>query len=361
MSRIKAVAAFVLCLCLVAAPACAESPSLISEEMIKAETVNYETYTVETGTYEKEVTAQASEYYPYTYSLRYEGMTGKFVEYKVSRGDTVKAGDVLAVVAVQTDGVNLMSKQTELSRMKTELEEQTRLRREEIEEMLDGRAEIADPWQRELETLRIQRAQVALEQYTYQQERAIGMLEEEIAEIEEELSENTVVASIDGVIIDVVHKREGDRVYTNEVLVEMYSTDGMLLRIKNEYGDFRYGMKVQIAVGPVQSRTYLEGRVVGADTLIPEAERKGYAFVAIDTEFDPALKLTIPYVTAKTQYIENVMLVPKKGAKLEGGKYFVTKLTDGAVQKRFVNYVMQNVQHLWILQGLEPGETIIIE
>jgi len=361
MSRIKTIAALALCLCMLAATALSESESLISEEMIKAETVNYETHVVETGTYEKTVSAQGVEYYPYTYNLRYEGATAKFAEYRVERGDQVKAGDILAVMSLQTDSVSLASKKTQLERMQSEYEEQVRVRREEIEDMLERRAEIQDPWQRELQALQAQRAQIVLEQYIYQQELAIGDLGEEIAELEEEMSENVIIAPIDGEIIDVVHKREGDRVYTNEVLVKMYSPEIMLFRIKNEYGDFRYGMDVDIAVGSVQNRTMLTGKVVGADTLLPDAEKKGYAFVAIDPYDEKNVKLNIPSISTKTQYLENVVLVPKKGATLEGGKYYVVKLNDGAVQKRFVNFVMQNAQYLWIIQGLEPGETIILE
>lgn len=361
MSRIKTVLILMLCLSIGVLPALAESESLISEDMIKAETVNYKTHVVETGTYEKTVSAQAAEYYPYTYNLRFEGSSAKFVEYKVGRGQQVSAGDVLAVFALESGEVSLTAKQINLQNTKDRFDEQVRLRQEEIDDMLESRASISDPWQRELADLRTQRAQVALEQYIYQQQLAIAKLEEELAELEEDQSENVLLAPVDGYIIDVRHKREGDRVTNNEILVEMYSPDVMFFRIKNDYGDFRYGMDVEIAVGSVQNRTYLTGRVIGADTLIPDAQQTGQAFIAIDPYENKDLKLNIPSISTKTQYIENVVLVPKKGATLEGGKYYVTKLEDGAVQKRFVNFVMQNAQYLWIIQGLESGETIILE
>ena len=44
------------------------------------------------------------------------------------------------------------------------------------------------------------------------------------------------------------------------------------------------------------------------------------------------------------------------------GKYYVSKLSpDGVVQKRYVTVAMQGITETWILQGIEEGETIIID
>lgn len=84
-----------LALTVLAAPA--QGESLISEEMIKNNTVNYsETAVMEKGVFERRYTEQASEYYPHTYVLRFEGDDARFGEYLVKRKQEVKAGDLRA-------------------------------------------------------------------------------------------------------------------------------------------------------------------------------------------------------------------------------------------------------------------------
>ena len=107
---------FVCAMALAGGSALAESESLISSDLIQAETANYETAQVRMGTYERSYSSGASEYYPYTYQLRYEGNGAKFGEYTVSRGDMVKAGDVLATFTLEEDEVALSSLQLSLVR-----------------------------------------------------------------------------------------------------------------------------------------------------------------------------------------------------------------------------------------------------
>ena len=62
---------FVCAMALAGGSALAESESLISSDLIQAETANYETAQVSMGTYERSYSSGASEYYPYTYPVSY--------------------------------------------------------------------------------------------------------------------------------------------------------------------------------------------------------------------------------------------------------------------------------------------------
>ena len=98
------------CLCLGASCAQAQSESLISQDMIKAETVNYQnTVVAENGVFERSYSARGSLYYPHTYELFCETENATFVEYTVARRQEVKKGDVLAVFHVERDEVALAS------------------------------------------------------------------------------------------------------------------------------------------------------------------------------------------------------------------------------------------------------------
>lgn len=362
MSRSKAILTAFLCLCLPLSSALAQSENLISDELIKTETVNYsKTAVVEESVYQREFGASAAEYYPYTYALRAEVDNASFAQYHVARRQEVKAGDVLVTFTLEIDEEALASSQLSLERTQQAYESGKTQKNEEIAELLENLKQLKDAAQREVMTLRIKRAQVAYEQYCYQQETKIAALKEQLAEMEEENRQTQLIAPCDGVITDLTYKRAGERVYADEVLVTLYREEGMLLRISNDDLRFRYGMEVTVTSGNKKDPTHYKGRVVAADNQLPSSRRLGHAFIQLELPEGDMPRLSRLSVNAASQYLENVMVIPRKAATMDGGKYYVECLVNGSVQKRFVNIGLTNTANTWILQGLQPGDTVIID
>lgn len=354
------ISAILLALLLVCLPAIAESENLISQDMIKADTVNYNSETVEPAAFERSVSADGSEYYPHTTVLSVEVSGARFGEYLVSRGDEVKKGDVLATFTLDVDEAGLASLELELERAKADLEKTIADEEESALEMQRSLLNAADSYERELLQLKMQRAEIALEKYVFEQERTIAELEEQIAEIYAEQEGSTMIAPQDGVILEMEFKRTGESVREGENLITMYRNDGMLMRVDNAEGSFRYGMEVVVEIGANKSRIQLPGRVVGADTLIPSMERSGYAYVEFELPEDT--KLTRPTVQGKTIQLDGVLTVSRSAAELDGGKYFVTQLVNGVPQKRYINAIANvGMKQIWVLQGLDAGDEIIID
>lgn len=358
MSKNKTALTLLVGLLMMTGTAFSESESLISDEMILAETVNYsKTAVVQRGTYEKKSSSSCTEYYPYTYSLRCELSDAKFVEYRVERRSEVKAGDVLAVFSVPTDPVDLEARRLSLRRTQENYEAGKLQRQEKLEEVTRQHA-AASPKERELLALKLRRMKVELEQYCYQQECALWDQEQVIAELEEEQNRSVLISPVDGVVTDVVYKREGERVWLNEKLITVAREDGMLMRVKNQSNDFRYGARVTVDVGPNKSRTALTGTVVSACNMLPENRRSDYAYIALDP-YEEGLKLTRPSASYCSVYLENVLTVPRRALSLDGGKHYVEMAEGGIARKRYVNQAAQNVLASWVLQGLEEGDIII--
>ena len=358
MFRISALIAALLLVCMPLS--LAESESLIAQELIKADKVNYKTETVTQGAFERQMSAAAEEYYPNTYSLSLGESGARFLGYDVVRGKKVKKGDVLARFSLESDTVELESLKMQLADAQEALEKRRLDEEEAAQERQKASLSAQDMWQREMLTLESRRAELVLEQYEFSQGRVIADLEERIAQIEERQAGNVLVAPEDGVIIGTSYKREGDRVSANEVLVTMYRTDKMLMRIENTNGYFRYGMEVVVEVGANKDRLQVPGRVVGADLLVPAGARTGKAYVEV--EFPEDAKLTRPVVSGAVISVQDAALISRKAVQLDGGVSYVTVLADGVPQKRPINCVTQNtVSQAWVLQGLEPGDEIIIE
>jgi len=363
MSRSKAALAVLLCLCVPLTCAVAQSPSLISQDLIQTETVHYsKTAVVEETVFERSYQAAASEFYPHTYTLSAEVSNASFVEYRVARRQAVQAGDVLAVFALDIDEEALASTRLSLERTQREYESGKENRLEEIDGLLAQKSQADGSFERELLDLRINRAQVAYEQYCYQQECRIAGYEEQLKEMQEQNSRTQLIAPFDGIIADLTYKRVGERIYANEVLVTMYREDGMLLRISNDNLVFRYGMEVSVTSGTKNNQSIYEGRIVAADNLLPASRRLGYAFVELEAAAgEEKPQLSHLSVTGVSQYLENVMVIPRRAAVLEGGKYYVECLINGVPQKRFINSGLTNASGVWVLQGLEPGDLVIVE
>jgi len=355
--------AALVCLCMLVSAAYAQSPNLISEEMIIAETVNYaKTAVVEEKVFERSYNASASEYYPYTYTLGVDVNNASFVEYHVTRRQEVHAGDVLATFTLDIDDQRLTSTQLALERAQRDYEEGIAQRLEEIDQLLEKQLEVRDPYERELMNLRIKRARLSCEQYCYQQESLIESYQEQLEEMHNENSQTQLIAPVDGIVSDLTFKRAGERVYANETLVTLYREEGMLMAIDNRNLNFRYGMPVTVTSGAKTNLQTFQGRVVAADDLVPESRRQGYALI----ELAPVAPGEEPRfsrlsVCGVSQYLENVMVIPRRCAKLNGGKYYVECLVNGSPQKRCVNIGLMNNTDTWILQGLAPGDVVIAD
>lgn len=360
MSRNKRWILLLVCLCVLLPGGLAESDNLISGEMIQVNAANYETHTVEIGVYDVMTSASGTVVYPYTYDLRFDKEGAKFGEYLVKRGTKVKKGDPLISFILDIDEVELERQRLELTRAREELERQTESRQEQIEEMVEGVYSTDDRFEREKLNLQVTRAEIEMAQFIELQQMHIRDLEDSIAKMEQEASENMLLAPIDGEIINLAYKRDGDLVYTSEVLVTICRTDKMLMRVENKMDYFRYGMEVDVEIGVNDERRNVSGRVVGADTLLSDNLRTRVAYIELEGVHEDT-DLRKPQVRGSAFYLGNVITVPRDGVKFDNGKSYVTKLVDGLPRKRYVNRVVQNNAQLWILQGLEPGETIVID
>lgn len=359
MSRNKAGLILLVCLCLIQPCALAESPNLSPVDSIRTDEVSYRTAEAQLGAYERFVNMQAMEWYPRTASLRFEGGNAKFVEYTVKRDAVVKEGDVLAVFSPVVDKVALESLRLDLEQKLSDYDSGRMSRMDEIEELTGQLADVRGQYEREALVLRIARAELALEQYDYQQQSAIAEVREAIAEIEAEAAETTLTAPFDGVVTSVHYLHAGDRVPVNQTLITLQSTSSVLLCVNNAQGDFRYGMDVKIEAGQAKERVQYTGRVVASDTRMPASLRMGIACIEIDGWNGEAI--ANPSVSAAAVRLDNIVLVPRRALKQDNKKYMVYKLENGLIHRRYVNFIMQNSSHAWIVQGIEPGETIIID
>lgn len=368
MSRIKWARMLLLVLLLTALciqPVMAQQDILSGDQLMEEE-VNYETATVYIGDFEKTAGTAASPYYPLNYGVRFEEDNAKFVRYTVSRGDEVKAGDVLMEFYISGSSVEFTRMQMDLERLIETTEEGISSREEQLRIKRTELNGIEDPYEREKATLQLHRMEMELEQYKFQQQYSIDAQQEAVDEEEARRTTTQLLAPVDGIVTSVNFKQPDDAISNGETMVYMYSTDVMLLVLDNSIPNFRYNMSVTIEAGPPKNRISTTGRVVAADDSIDEADRTGKAYIQLDDYSVLAglssKQMANPSVTGSVVLVEDVTLVNREAVTMDNGNYFVIKLNDeGVVQKRYVNYGAGNVQSVWLMQGVEEGKTLVID
>ncbi len=364
MSRIKTARMLSLILTglMLASGLAGAEEDILNAAELEPEQINYRTQTVTVGQISRSVNATATEYYPLTYPLRFDGAEAKFLEFTVARGDEVKAGDVLARFTITGSEVELTRMELKLQRLR---EENERGIQERTEAILQARAEAAaatDKYDKELKKLKLRRMEVELEQYCYRQEYSAAEQQKALDEEKARLANNVLISPVDGVVEKLSYKKADDAVSPSEVLMTISSTEVMLLRFDNSTSNkMRYNMPVTVSVGNNKQRYELTGRIVAADDVIDESERTGHAFVLLDPYDAENIKLRNMHVSGTIMQLDGVLTAPRSVITLESGKFSVSRLADGMVQKRYVQAVIIQPAGVWFMAGVNEGDTLIVD
>ena len=360
MSKNKRRIALALAAVFLSASAAASASELIAPEKIVADEVKYKTCTVERAELVKEITMGVSEFYPLIMTVNYKGGPAVYAEILVKRGQEVKEGDPLMRVKVLYDAVEMAELELACQRAEEAYQEGVSRRREDIAALERALAAETDDFQRRADQLRLKKQKLQLEQYIYQQEYALEDRRAQIAELTERHEDNIVRAPADGVVSDLNYYREGDRLYNGSFVCQISSQAVMLLAARD--GRLRYGQRVRIETGVSKERVQFSGRVVAASDCLDGVVSE-YALVEIDPGQDiSGVKWRASKVSADDVRLDHVLLIDRRSVTLNGGHYIVTKLTpDGVTQKRYINQGMMTTNGVWVLQGLDEGDVVIID
>ena len=361
MSRISKCAALVLSALMMLG--CLSEDTLISPDKITDTGANYKTAECVVGTFQKVSRTSCRTSYPYTYTARYEGPTARFEQYYVKRNDTVKQGDIIAAFTVDADEVALYSAQINLTRAEESREETLKAYDEEIARLDSEIATITDPYEKENARLRAKIKRLEKERYVLTSDNHIASLTEQLEELEKNSVTQYVYAPADGVISELTYFKSKETVYNGTYVLTMYNPDVVLFECDDESSEMRYGMNVTVTAGSAKQRCDYYGRVIACGCVLPGKSSGTTALVELEGYEASAHESVInPVAAYNPVYLENVVTIDKKTVTMSGGKYYLYKLSgDGMVSKRYIQYVQGNVNSDgWVLDGLTPGETVII-
>lgn len=341
-------------------PLGAAGESILPEELRVPEVVNDSTAVVRRDRFVKVANGSGTVVYPKTAQLSIQEGEGIFVGYAVRKGAEVKAGDVLATFTRDPQTVQHETLKLQLARAEEALAQGKADREAEMAKAREALALLTDAADRQIALQRLEKMRLALEKFAAEQERTIEGIRKQLVKLEDLLADTAILAPFDGIIENMASKSEGDVVRAGETLLTLYAPEHVLLRVSDSNLAFRYGMRATVQGGSRNEPTILEGQVVAASNLLPFELRQQTAFLLVD-DMETLVNLRNLTASAETLVLEDVLMVPRSALTMQGGIYYAQILTEDMVQKRYVATSNHRLTDLLILQGLEEGQTVLID
>lgn len=332
---------------------------------------NVRTDSLTTGTLYKEFSMSAEVAYVRKTVVRLDVDGAQYVETRVSSGQAVQAGDVLAVFRGQGDALRLTEIAQELDRLKTETQdelydlekEKERLfeQRGEVEVSPDGYSTYREKVARQVIDMRLERLELQRQQAELRAAERERALRAERSELQRTGTSIEVAAPVDGVVGQVQYLTVGAQYARGQTVVTLYDPDAFLLMVgEGLTGALRMGQRVEVEYGRFNQRARLTGTVVAADLALSARYRTGLSAVQLDEPVNPQQLLNATVYSAQLQ-LDDVPILPRSAVLYDNGTPYVNLVQEGAVGKRIVLTGPNDGSSVMILAGLDPDEAVAVK
>ena len=298
-------------------------------------------------------------------------VNGVIDEVNVLPGDSVKKGDRLVTINLDSERERAESLKTQIERTKKANEYSNRMTEIDIQilevekQALISKNAPADEIR--LKELDILEKRTALEQSRKIQEMSLGELEKSLNELMKVLENDAIIAPYDGVIARGIEVKKGSSVKAYAPVLVLADNSRVKIMSSNvSETNFRTanggayalinGKKYDIERVEMEKDEYIAKTLVG-DTVYAEINITGPE--GWEDEVEAGLHCGIVLIHS---YVEDQLLIPQN-AVLSGtdGKYVYVVGENGEAEKRIIkirNY--QDSIYSVVLEGLEEGEQIYV-
>ncbi|GEM_PF-2276502 len=326
---------------------------------------------------EHSFTASAQIVFLSTKEVYLEADSATFVESKVTIGQKVQKGDVLAVFS--GSGTNVRRTEIELSvkQIQTELSDTLAAYDKSIAELQEQLDELlAEEFQynrtvinETILQMKIDKLLLQKEQAAFRADKQMRDLKSELEDIEEAEEELIVVSPKDGVISSVDYISPGTLCYRGQHIVSLYDPTQVLLYAVDTFsGTLRYGQTLTGTFSYGPQKAEVSGVVVSCDALLPDKYDFGGALIApLDTQNIAMLQgitesvrgKSIP-MTATDISVPDVLSIPKEALAYRNNVSYVYVMQNGVPHFTYVQTGLSNGKNVMILSGLSDGDTVTL-
>lgn len=304
----------------------------------------------------------------------------KVKEVRVKNGQEVKKGDVIAILEAGNGMSAVLDNSADMSSKKREYEYETAISQTELEKLQKQqeemiRQETAYTAAYKKLALEIRTLQLTLQKETVNYEYEMGRLQREYAQNVKENGEIAIIAERDGMIKELASLSEGYTLEKDSLICKIVDPDLICIKLFADDVKMPVGSKVSVVRGIMDGE--LSGRVVSSvteaqGTLYPSgmyiseksSQTKDAVYIMLDNE-DAYEKLGSFGVKVSVWNVEDAIVVDRDCIYTQGdsktGKRYVWVSEDGNLSKRYVTIGYLDADVVWIVQGLQEGEQIVLE
>ncbi|PIE55258.1 MAG: hypothetical protein CSA35_02155 [Dethiosulfovibrio peptidovorans] len=173
-----------------------------------------------------------------------------------------------------------------------------------------------------------------------------------------DLSEYTIKASIPGTVVNDYSRTPGEMITAQTPLVQIADTTRLKAVIQapeSQTSTIAMGMAAFVIVGDRK----LTGHVYRIRPFVDPATRTTQVEVTVDDP-DPLKPGMFARVFIVQEALENAVMIPTASVRREEGADFVMVARDGKANRRSVQLGATVGDRVQILEGLAPGETLIV-
>ena len=362
MTRIKVFLLFLI-ICLLLSGCSSSSSGDIRSEYMDPGTIaqnEYRTTKVTRGDFQIGFQIDSKMTYRHAEFMYWQYSSDHYDELLVDREEIVKKGQVLATFETGVSEADILERELAVTEARASLSSQQSSYESRISAKqaslagLEGTDyEIAAA---ELEQLRAQYNEVNASGWY-----RITVAQEALDRLRQRKNENSLVAPFDGIVMYTSrYFRSGDNVETWEpvVVVAEIATRAISFTNSNIYGNVPYMSHVNV----IDQRTKKEftGTVVSCAAVTGAEEDE--VWIEIDQELGDEDLIGAVRISGTILKKTDVLLIDSKALKKEGNQYYVLVLQgSSSVSKTYVKVGGQNASTVWITEGLEEGQTLVIE
>ena len=330
------------------------SPDLLQESIEKKTT--YRLHTAEPQWIGRDVEFTANPAYFLQKSIRTDAEY-QLKELCVDRNQSVKAGDVIAVLQGQGSLMDVEQKRLEMNAYAAGAAEMENYYKGLIAaaEALPAETE-AD---RELRSLRVSYAEMDYELYKLQASYAIETMENAISDMEAAAGEVYLYAPVDGSIRTLTTKyKDGDLVTAGTELCVINEADSERIYGTSSNGTFVYGREVQVTVGRGDKKKTYTGRVVSSPEVQPGDYYSNDIYIRLDETLN--VRTTDSKATVSYTVLDNMLAVPSNAVTVQDGHATVQILDGDTFRTRGIVRGPIVGTTVTVLQGLKEGDQVVV-
>jgi len=346
------------------------------------EEITYKTVEAKSGYIEDSIKEKATFVAYDEVDLFFDNYSGRLKKIYVNLGDEVKKGDVIAELLTDNierqiagQQITVDSKQRDLDYSKSISEIEIKMCEDEVEILqkeYDNMLKVREAYTaNELENAKIklesQKDILEKLKLNWSSQLSLKQSDLEAAKLEleglkKDYEKSRLLSPVDGVVTYTSLIKAGEYVDSFKTIATIAKNGSLRLKYTGLKADkFELGMKVEVQT---ESGKKCTGEVVLTETSVPVEEMEKYedtVLIKLDEIPEGVKRGDKADIKLIIKSADNAVIVPLNAVQKVMGKDIVYVLQDDQKVERYVETGIQSVGEIQIIDGVEPGEKVIVE